>query len=59
MNIIVRAVQMSPHKGRGDINYVFFEQGKLSQPLFILTSIEMERLEAEMADAIQAEEDAA
>lgn len=37
MKLIIRAIQMQPQEGRGDINYLIFEQGKIATPLIVLT----------------------
>lgn len=57
MNIHVRRIQLEPHKGRGDIEFIFFETGQFAKPLFILNQFDLERLLSEI-DAQQPEEDA-
>ena len=56
--LIVRRIKMDNHAGRGDINYLIFEQGNITQPLVCLTDNQMEDLVRQYDEQVQEAADA-
>jgi len=53
MDIHVRRIMIEPHTNRADEAYVFFETGKFSSPIFVLTAYEMQRLQIEIENQVK------
>ena len=57
MRLFVRRIVMEPQKGRGDIQFVIFEEGKFSTPLAIVSQHDAEHLREELLNQMNDEEE--